>query len=153
VTTKSQKRVLVPTDFSEEADRAATVAVRFAKFLHASVDLVHVYAMPASGVLSPIPGVVPMPPPPPEVVQEIQQRLGERAAKIRESGVDCLITVVEGNAADEIVAQATKIAGEMIVMGTHGRTGLRRALLGSVAEQVLRKATCPVLVVPPHVRE
>jgi nucleotide-binding universal stress UspA family protein len=143
------KRVVVATDFSDGSERALTVAIRFANLLGATVDLVHVYPMPAAGVMSPIPGVVPMPPPPPEVLEEIERRLESQAGRVRDAGADCLFSTMQGMAADEIVAYANRTAAELIVMGTHGRTGLRRVLLGSVAEQVLHKARCPVLVVPP----
>ena len=140
-------RVLVPTDFSDGAEKALTVAIRFARLLRAAIDLIHVYPLPAAVTASPIPGV-PFPAPTPEILQDIQQKLEALATRVRESGLDCLPSSGEGKAADEIVARANKIDAALIVMGTHGRTGLKRVLLGSVAEQVLHKATCPVLVVP-----
>jgi nucleotide-binding universal stress UspA family protein len=149
MTAEPVKRVVVATDFSDGAERALTVAIRFAKLLGATVDIVHVYPMAAAGVLSPIPGVVPMPPPPPDVIDEIERRLDALATQVREAGVNGLTTSLEGRAADEIVAYANRVSTDLIVMGTHGRTGIRRVLLGSVAEQVLRQARCPLLVVPP----
>jgi nucleotide-binding universal stress UspA family protein len=149
VSAQPVKRVVVATDFSDGSERALTVAVGYAKLLGATVDLVHVYPMPASGVMSPVPGVVPMPPPPPDILDEIERRLDALGDKVRAAGVDPLTTSLEGKAADEIAAYARRVAAELIVMGTHGRTGIRKALLGSVAEQVLQKARCPVLVVPP----
>jgi nucleotide-binding universal stress UspA family protein len=143
------KRVVVATDFSDGAERALTVAIRFAKLLGATVDLVHVYPMAAASVLSPIPGVVPMPPPPPDVTDEIERRLDALGTQVKAAGVDWLTTKLEGRAADQIVAYANRASADLIVMGTHGRTGIRRVLLGSVAEQVLRQARCPLLVVPP----
>jgi nucleotide-binding universal stress UspA family protein len=143
------KRVVVATDFSDGSERALTVAIRLAKLLGATIDLVHVYPMATAGVLSPIPGVVPMPPPPPHVIDEIGRHLDALATQVREAGVDRLTTSLEGRAADEIVAYANRVAADLIVMGTHGRTGIRRVLLGSVAEQVLRQARRPLLVVPP----
>ena len=144
------KRVVVATDFSDGAERALTVAVGYAKLLGATVDLVHVYPMPASGVMSPVPGVVPMPPPPPDVTEEIERRMDALGAKVQAAGVEWLSTIREGKPADEIAAYATRTAAELIVMGTQGRTGIRRALLGSVAEQTLHKSHCPVLIVPPR---
>src|SRR5262245_53466224 len=119
------KRFVVATDFSEGAERALTVAIGFAKPLGAAIDLVHVYPMPAAGVMTPIPGVVPMPPPGPEVLQGIERELAARAETVRAAGVDCLLANPQGNAAAEIVAYAKRIAAELIVMGTHGRTGIR----------------------------
>ena len=149
MTAEPVKRVVVATDFSDGAERALTVAIRFAKLLGATVDIVHVYPMAASGVLSPIPGVVPMPPTPPDVMDEIERRLEALATQVREAGVNGLTTSLEGRAADEIVGYANRVPADLIVMGTHGRTGIRRVLLGSVAEQVLRQARSPLLVVPP----
>ena len=148
MTAEPVKRVVVATDFSDGAERALTVAIRFAKLLGATVDIVHVYPMATAGVLSPIPGVVPMPPPPADVMDEIAGRLDALATQVREAGVNALTTSLEGGAADEIVAYANRVSTDLIVMGTHGRTGIRRVLLGSVAEQVLRQARCPLLVVP-----
>lgn len=146
------RRVLVATDFSAGADRALTFAIRYAKLLRAAIDLVHVYPIPASFVFSPVPGVMPMPTPAPEVLEGISDSLGVLAARVRESGIECQTGSVEGVPADEIVAQASRIGADLIVMGTHGGSGLRSVLLGSVAERVLHRAPCPVLVVPP-VRE
>ena len=143
------KRVVVGTDFSEGAERALTVAIRFARLLGATIDLVRVYAMPSVGAVSPLPGIVPRTPPSPEILADLQRGLDHLALKVRESGIDCFTVSLQGSAADQIVAHAKLVAAELIVMGTHGRTGIRRVLLGSVAEQVLHKAQCPVLVVPP----
>jgi universal stress protein A len=142
------RRILVPTDFSEGANRALTIAMKFAKLLRAAIDLLHVRAIPAYVPVPTVSGVMPLPPPTPDVVQGIQDRLGMLAARVRESGLECQTKSVEGSPGDEIVDYAAKIGADLIVMGSHGRTGLGRILLGSVAEKVLHRATCPVLVVP-----
>jgi nucleotide-binding universal stress UspA family protein len=67
---------------------------------------------------------------------------------VREPGVECQTKTVEGNPGDEIVDYAAKIGADLIVMGSHGHSGVRRLLLGSVAEKVLHRTPCPVLVVP-----
>jgi len=143
------KHILVATDFSESSERALMVAHRFAQGLGAAIELVHIYPITAPTAVSSIPGFVPLPPPEHEVLAGIGRRLDEIAAPIRASGVECLTFSSVGNAADEIVAHADRIVADFIVVGTHGRTGIRRVLLGSVAEQVLRKAHRPVLAVPP----
>ena len=142
------RRVLVPTDFSDGANRALTLAIKFAKLLRAAIDVLHVQAMPSYTPVPTIPGAAPLPPPVPEAAQGVQESLAALAASVRESGLECQTVHLEGNPADEIVDYATKIGADLIVMGTHGRGGLRRLLLGSVAEKVLRAACCPVLVVP-----
>jgi universal stress protein A len=142
------RRILVPTDFSEGSHRALTLAIKFAKLLRAAIDLQHVQAMPAYIPVPTVPGMTPVAPPVPEAAQGIHESLGVLAATVRESGVECQTKSVEGNPGDEIVDYAAKIGADLIVMGSHGRTGLSRLLLGSVAEKVLHRATCPVLVVP-----
>jgi nucleotide-binding universal stress UspA family protein len=149
VSAEPVKRLVVATDFSDGSARALSVAIRFAKLLGATIDLIHVHPMRATGVLSPIPGVVPTPPPSPDILGEIERRLTTQATTVQDAGVENVFSSTEGVAVDEIVAYADRTAADLIVMGTHGRTGVRRVLLGSVAEQVLHKARCPVLVVPP----
>jgi universal stress protein A len=144
----SIRRILVPTDFSPGARRALTLAIQFAKLLRAAIDLLHVQPIPAYIPVPTVPGATPVPPPTPEATQGIHESLGVLAAAVREPGVECQTKSVEGNPGDEIVDYAAKIGADLIVMGSHGRTGLGRLLLGSVAEKVLHRATCPVLVVP-----
>ncbi|MES1171714.1 MAG: universal stress protein [Bacteroidota bacterium] len=147
LTATFMRRVLVPTDFSETADRALTLAIRFAKLVRAAIDLVHVYPLPVYAPATDVPGAFPLPPTP-EILADVEHGLARAAARVRDAGVECQVASMEGRASDEIVAHATKIGADLIVMGSHGRSGLRRALLGSVAEQVLHKVKCPVLVVP-----
>ena len=89
------KRVVVATDFSDGADRALTVAIRFAKLLGATADLVHVYPMAAAGVLSPLPGV-PMSPAPPDLMDGIERSLDALGTQVRAAGVDRLTTILQG---------------------------------------------------------
>lgn len=118
--------VLLATDFSASADAATRVAHAYARHFEARLHLLHVhlYADPA-----------PSP------------RLGTLA---RELGADVeVVTAVEtGRPARRVVEYARRHRIGLIVIGTHGRTGVSRALLGSVAEAVVRAAPCPVLTVP-----
>ena len=142
------KRLVVATDFSDTAERALAVGIDFAKLMGAALDLVHVYPLPSTGVLSPMPGVVPAPLPGPDELQTIERRLTALGVKVEDAGVQYLSTYLVGDPSDEINSYARRAVADFIVVGTHGRTGIRRALLGSVAEQVIRRAHCPVLVVP-----
>ena len=74
-------------------------------------------------------------------------RLGELIEQARAAGVRAASTVVEGSAAEQIVRAARSRRADLIVMGTHGRTGLSRLLLGSVASRVISMSPCPVLTV------
>jgi len=141
------RRIVVPTDFSLTAGLALTLAIRFAKLLRAAIDIIHVFPLPAYAAPSALPGAFVLPPTP-EILDGLDEKMAQLAAKVRQSGVECQTATMEGKASDEIIAHAAKIGADLIVMGTQGRSGVRRMLLGSVAEQVLHKARCPVLIAP-----
>jgi nucleotide-binding universal stress UspA family protein len=69
------------------------------------------------------------------------------------SGLPVQFEVCEGRAATEILARASALPSDLLVMGTHGRSGFERLMLGSITEKVLRKAGCPVLIVPRHAKD
>jgi nucleotide-binding universal stress UspA family protein len=121
-------QVLLTTDFSECSDAAARVAVDYARRLGARLHLLHV--------------VWPTTDPTP------QSRLDQLAKEI--AGSVPVVTAVESGipVAERIVKYAERQHIDLIVLGTHGRTGVSRALIGSVAERVVRTAPCPVLTVP-----
>jgi nucleotide-binding universal stress UspA family protein len=146
------RRVLVATDFSEHADRALGVGLRMAKALRATIELVHVYPFSLFEVTPPFQSPV-VTEPSPEVMASIERMMEARAARVRAAGIECTTTAWGARHPDEaIVERAAKTGADLVVMGTHGRSGIAHALIGSVAERVVRKASCPVLVVPPHER-
>jgi nucleotide-binding universal stress UspA family protein len=139
------KRILVPTDFSAPADAALTYALGLASQLGATVSLVHVFD-DAMGVHSG--GYVPIPPGlQGEIVADLRRRLAEVAARRGHSELNPQVLI--GPVARAIVDGARESQADLIVMGTHGRHGMAHLLLGSVAERVVRTATCPVLTVRP----
>jgi nucleotide-binding universal stress UspA family protein len=140
------RRLLVPTDFSETADRALQRAIGMARVLPAQLVVIHVHSPVV--VLPPPIDMVSLSTVFPKALEKMEEALEERAARVREAGLVCEIELVEGAPHVEIVAFADKIQAEMIVLGTHGRGGLAHAVLGSVTERVIHRATCPVLVVP-----
>lgn len=142
-------RILVPTDFSPHADRALCYATTLAHRLGAELDLLHVVDDPfASGAWTSaeiyVPTVV-------ELVNDFIDSAKQRLAKLTEGaaalGLTVHVEVVTGRAAQAIIDHAAANGCDLIVMGTHGRTGLSHAILGSVAEQVVRRASCPVLTI------
>jgi nucleotide-binding universal stress UspA family protein len=143
------KTFLVPTDFSACARKAAEEALVLAKsfsahviFLHA-LDLSH-YTVAYAHEL----GVsVPISPPLPE---EIEPEWETFLAGLPLDKVDWEKSTEEGQAATTIVHQAELIQADLILIGTHGRSGLPHMLLGSVAEKVVRRASCPVLTIRPE---
>jgi nucleotide-binding universal stress UspA family protein len=144
------KTFLVPTDFSSCARKAAEEALMLAKnfsarviFFHA-LDLAPSYTVAYAHDL----GVsVPISPPSPE---EIEPEWKAFLSGLPLDNVDWEKSTEEGQAATAIVHRAKRIQADMIVIGTHGRSGLAHMLLGSVAEKVVRTASCPVLSIRPE---
>ncbi len=140
------KRILVPVDFSPHSERAAALAAELAKTFGASLTVLHVYSIPTY----PLPEgyIIASPETVAELMTKISSALKEVKTRVLARGaphVESLL--VEGSAFAEIVRTAREKQHDLIVMGTHGRTGLKHALMGSVAEKVVRKAHCPVLTV------
>ncbi|MCI0682257.1 MAG: universal stress protein [Gemmataceae bacterium] len=132
--------ILHPTDFSARSESAFQVAYALARDHRARLIVLHVREIPvaAYGEF----GQLPVEPEQPEAIRAALDKLiGERADVAIEP------CVKSGDPTAEILTTAQETHSDMIVMGTHGRTGLGRLLMGSVAEQVLRKAPCPVLTV------
>jgi nucleotide-binding universal stress UspA family protein len=142
------KTILVPTDFSELSEQALGTAIDFARVFKAGIELVHVYVEPTY-VLPPPVEVATFPFVTADVLAKVQEGLDAEQERVEAAGIPCKTTALTGRAAPEIVAHAKEIGADMIVMGTHGRSGLEHAILGSVAERVVHRAPCPVLVVPP----
>jgi len=145
-------KILHPTDFSECAEEARGEAIRLARGLGAELIVLHV------AVEAPLYSEGLMRKGELQKVYEAQRRWSEQtlealAAKVREAGVAARWTVSTGVPFKEIVKAAAAEQADLIVMGTHGRTGLDRLLLGSVADRVIRSAGCPVLTVRAAKRE
>ena len=142
------KKILVPTDFSDNAEQAFSHARDLAKALGASVELVHVHQNPLyTGAFGY--GTVELPP---AYEEETRKAVVARLEEQREAfgnGVKVSVTVLEGTPFDELVRYAAQENADLIVMATHGYTGLKHVLLGSTAERVVRHAPCPVLTVRP----
>jgi nucleotide-binding universal stress UspA family protein len=142
------RRILVPVDFSPHSDRAVSYATGLATRLDASIELLHVVEDPfLAAAWNPDIYI-------PDVTQTLtslsddaQAQLAIARAGVRAQGIPASGVVRRGAPAKTIVEHAGTDHFDLIVMGTHGRTGLSHALLGSVAERVLRHASCPVLTV------
>jgi nucleotide-binding universal stress UspA family protein len=141
------KRILVPTDFSEPSAEALSTAIDFARVFRATVELVHVYSEPTY-VLPPPVEMATFPFDMAKVLAKVEESLAAEQERVRAAGVPCEIATLSGRPAPEIVAHAHKVGADLIVMGTHGRSGIEHAILGSVAERVVHHAPCPTLVVP-----
>ena len=139
------KKILVPVDFSEHASQAIHFAADLAQKYDAALTLLHVNDL--------IVTLAPYPPLPPKILEtataEVRTLLERAKAQATSLGVRQVDTnMIEGRPFSEIVRFAEQGDYDLIVMGTHGRSGFNRVLLGSVAERVVRRAGRPVLTVP-----
>jgi universal stress protein A len=140
-------RILVPTDFSAHAEHAFAYACELAGLYRATLVIGHVYAMPVTYVAGePVAATAPADVAAMEA--DLDTALQGLVQQARTAGAaDVEVAVTGGDAAHEIVRVAGEKGCDLIVMGTHGRTGIKHLLLGSIAEKVVRQAGCPVLTV------
>jgi nucleotide-binding universal stress UspA family protein len=130
------KKILYPTDFSSYSNQAYFHALALAVTHNASLTALFVYTPDA-----PIPGA----PTEPNKARPYWQSQLEQIRPL-DDRINMHHVVLEGDPAEEIVRYSREAGMDLVVMGTHGRTGIDRSLLGSVAERVLRDAGCSVLV-------
>jgi nucleotide-binding universal stress UspA family protein len=145
------RRILVTTDFSDTSLTALPVAVELASHFDAELLLIHVLPVDA-----PTPWDIPpyadfglasspLPEYETQVRQEVERRLAQVAARHAPGGVKIRTLVARGEAASEVGRIAVAEKTDLIILATHGWTGWRHLVFGSVAEKILREAPCPVL--------
>ena len=139
------QHMLVPIDFSATADRALEYAIALAQQLHARLTLLHVLDLTPVTMDEMTVGVVATYLEEQEI--EAQHLLQASLERVQRAGLQGDILLVQGTPTQTIVDTAGEQGVDLILMGTHGRTGLAHVFLGSVAEHVVRQAPCPVLVV------
>lgn len=144
-------RILCPVDLSEPSRRALEHAAALARRHKAQLTVLHVDNAPPPVAVSGLPGAVPLRPrtEPDDVVPQVRQ-FCELARGPADSPLE--IVVLQGYPARTITEQAQTINADLLVIGTHGRGGFDRFLLGSVTEKVMRSTDVPVLTVPPPAR-
>lgn len=138
---------MVPTDFSDPSGEALATAMAFAELAGATLDLVHV-AVEATYALPPPVDVASVPIDMTRLMERAAEGLAAEEQRVRAAGIATDSATLIGRPDSEIVARAAATHADLIVMGTHGRSGLAHVLLGSVAERVVQHAPCPVLIVP-----
>ena len=139
------RKILCPVDFSAPSEQALRYAIGLAERFGASVKLLHVYQIPTyalpDGALLARPDFLA------ELTTELQKQMDGLIERYRARNVPLEGEVLEGLAFQEIDRVAEQDHADLIVMGTHGRSGLKHMLLGSVAERVVRISKVPVLTV------
>jgi nucleotide-binding universal stress UspA family protein len=142
---RDYRLILCPVDFSKPSERALATALDLAAQLKAAVRVLHVYQLPATVLpdvaadgLSDLTSVM---------ESRLQEKLDALVKGIAQPGVEISAGLAEGVPYVEIVRGAKALHADLIVIGTHGRTGLAHMMLGSVAERVVRTSDVPVLTV------
>lgn len=139
------QKIVCAVDFSEASDEAIAYAVGLARELGAELHVVHAYQIPMLAL--PDGAVLPSP----EWTADASQKLQKGLADLRETygeGVSIQTHLREGMPHTEVAALCSEIGADLLVIGTHGRTGLSHLLLGSVAGRIVRTSDIPVITVP-----
>ena len=142
---KTPKVILVPTDFSVAAETALDHALALASTLGAKVYLLHAYALPIIGF--PDGTLIPSAEIASRIINDAEKALAACVAKRRESSVEIVPLLKQADPREAILAAAQELSADLVIMGTHGRRGIARALIGSVAEAIVRVSPVPVLTV------
>jgi nucleotide-binding universal stress UspA family protein len=146
--TESINRILVPVDFSAHSEKAVRYATTVANRFGARLELVHVVEDPfVTGAWSSEAFVPNMPELLDTLTNAAQQQMAELKTRLAAHGFVVETAVITGQPAQTIVEHAIRGGFDLIVMGTHGRTGLSHVVMGSIAERVVQKAPCAVLTV------
>src|SRR5215469_304173 len=141
------KQIVVATDFSRASIAAVSVASRMAKIFKAKITLLHIFEYaPKYRYKVPVEWMV-------EIIRrDVRSKLEKAKTVLQELGTETEIKVLEdGTPAQQIVSFVAACESPLLLMGTHAVGGMERFLIGSIAEEVLREAACPVITVGPHV--
>ena len=143
------RHILAPTDFSEYSKQAVGAALELAKKFGAKLSILHVVELPPY----PVEGYVP-PSLTPTFLEDLERQASQELAQVvpeaESAGVEVARLVAVGSPYRKIIDMAEAEQVDLIVMATAGRTGFSRLVIGSIAERVVRTASCPVLTTRPH---
>lgn len=145
------RKILIAVEDSQYSERATNYGISLAKVLNAEIALLHVNEMPVATPYVADPLLNEAPIMMPEMVQaqeDAAKKLLNEIAGLIEDNITVYTFHKTGNARDEILLTADEWNADLLILGTHGRTGFDHFISGSVAERVVRKAKCPVLIIP-----
>jgi nucleotide-binding universal stress UspA family protein len=141
------KNILVATEFSAAAEAALDYALCLAVALGDKVHVVHAYQLPLGLVAFPPSAPLPSPDIAARIVSSAEQELAACMAKRKGTKVEVVPILKHADPREAVLAVARDVAADLVIMGTHGRQGIARALIGSVAEAVVRASPIPVMTV------
>lgn len=141
------KQILVPTDFSENAQHAVDYAIELAKLCSAKLHLLHTPVIPTYLLMdlsySPGPEAVT------RILNDSQQALDEQAEVVATTGIEFFTAIREGTVHEVIRDYAKEHDVDLVIVGTHGRTGVSKLMYGSVTERVIKTVHTPIIIIPP----
>ncbi|MDB9516419.1 universal stress protein [Roseofilum reptotaenium CS-1145] len=142
------KKIVVALDFSDQTSEILAHAQTFAQIFQSKLWLIH--------VADPEPEFIGMSTGPQdqrdrlaEIYKNEHHHIQEEAKLLRDQGFETVGLLVQGQTVPALLKEAEKLGADLIIVGSHGRSGLQKFLLGSVSQEILPKAPCPVLVIPP----
>jgi len=141
--------LLVPVDFSEASQKVIDFAKKLASAFSAKIWLLHV-AEPEPDFIGYEVGTQTQRDAVAGKFRKEHRQIQQLGEELRLSGLDCVALLIQGPIVDKILSEADKISADMIVIGSHGKGAIKRLLVGSTSEGVLRKSSIPILVVPTH---
>lgn len=144
------KTILIPTDFSEGSRQALRIASELAQTHSAKLHILHVTELPpgldTGTMIAPSPGGIPV-----TIVDFAREQavawMNQDRERFVASGIDTEVSIEVGSVVDTVLDTAERLGADLIVVGTHGRTGFAHFVLGSVAERIVRRSAVPVLTV------
>lgn len=143
--------ILACIDLSESTEKVVKTAAEIAKAVSAKLWLLH--------IAEPEPDFIGFDVGPQSVRDSFSKKFRQEhrqiqdiADKLRKEGIDTTALLIQGSTVESILAKASKLSADMIVVGTHGRGAMYQLLVGSVSEGILHEAECPTLIVPTHRR-
>ena len=139
--------IIVPVDFLKNADKLVDYSVKMAEKLSVAIHFIHVVASPAGDAMIGAPFAAEYEG---KMLSDAQERMANLLKDNSERCPSCTGEVVLGEPVETIVETAQEKGADMIIISTHGAKGLEKILLGSVAERVLKRAHCPVLIMNPY---
>jgi len=145
------KKIVVALDFSDQSSEILAHAQTFAKLFQSKLWLIH--------VADPEPEFIGMSTGPQdqrdrlaEIYKNEHHHIQEQAKLLRDQGLDAVGLLVQGQTVTALLKEAEKLGADLIILGSHGRSGLQKFVFGSVSQEILPQAPCPVLVIPPNVK-
>jgi len=142
------KRIVVALDFSDQTSEILAHAQTFAQIFQSKLWLIH--------IADPEPEFIGMSTGPQdqrdrlaEIYKNEHHHIQEEAKSLRDRGFETVGLLLQGQTVPALLKEAEKLGADLIIVGSHGRSGLQKFLFGSVSQEILPKAPCPVLVIPP----